>query len=280
MSRAIVTIAVLLLPLAVRAQDAVKSGLPKDAVLKAPFHAYTVNGPNEPGRHHCLICEYGLDPVVLIFAREHPDGNYGALPELLQRLEKAGERYQDSFLRPCVVFLSAEAQSSVAGPKLAEPAAIVKQAQARDELIARLKERSDKLKHVVIAIYPDDGPEGYGLAKDADVTILLYVRHRVVHNYAYRTGGLTEKAVDEILKGVDELVGRARAKQPPAKGAQGAGKDTAAAGWPRRLCGWGPGCARTPTALLALAAQRCWVCGIVDSPALVGWSVIRTAPAG
>jgi len=53
------------------------------------------------------------------------------------------------------------------------------------------------------------------------VTVVLYVKHKVVDNFAYPEGQLTEKEVGDILQGVDALAGRARKKPPvPAKKAE------------------------------------------------------------
>ena len=50
------------------------------------------------------------------------------------------------------------------------------------------------------------GPPSYKLARDADVTVLLYVKQKVVANFAFREGELTGARIDEVLKAVPELV--------------------------------------------------------------------------
>jgi len=50
-----------------------------------------------------------------------------------------------------------------------------------------------------------DGPPAYKLAKDADVTVMLFVKQKVVANFAFRSGEFNDKAVDAVLKSVPKL---------------------------------------------------------------------------
>jgi hypothetical protein len=228
MLRRLTPAALLLFTAAALAQDAgpLKSGPQPGTVLTTPFHAYTLNGTRGKGRFDCLVCEYGLNPVVLVFARDHPDGTDPNLLELLGRLDKAALRYQDSFLKVSATFLSPAAASAATGSELEDPEQIVKETQARDEFLARLQPLAEKLKHVTVSTCPEAGPKGYDLAKGADVTVILYVRHTVVANRAFAAGGLKAEQVGDIMKQVDELAGRERKAAPP-KGRKDAGKAAA-----------------------------------------------------
>ena len=50
-----------------------------------------------------------------------------------------------------------------------------------------------------------DGPPSYKLHKDADVTVMLFTKQKVVANFAFRAGELTDKRIDEIVKAVPRL---------------------------------------------------------------------------
>jgi len=50
------------------------------------------------------------------------------------------------------------------------------------------------------------GPPSYRLNKDADVTVLVFVKQKVVGNYAFHAGELTDAKVDEILKALPGLL--------------------------------------------------------------------------
>src|SRR5438132_10364298 len=142
---------------ALRADDALKSGPQPGEMIPGPFHYFNATGVHA-GKPHCLVCEYGLRPVVMVFSREIPDaGAAQALVTLLQKLDEAVGRHQQARLRSCVVFLSNDAANEDAtrevGKKLEDVA------------------KSADLKNVVGAVGGPSGPEGYHISKDAGVTV-------------------------------------------------------------------------------------------------------------
>ncbi len=63
------------------------------------------------------------------------------------------------------------------------------------------------IRSVPLGIFADaDGPPSYRLAHDADVTVMLYVKQKVVANFAFRAGELTEERVAEVFKAVPRIV--------------------------------------------------------------------------
>jgi hypothetical protein len=64
----------------------------------------------------------------------------------------------------------------------------------------------ESLKRTVLTIDNPSGPEGYDIAKDADVTVLLYVGQKVKVNHAYKKGELTEREVNRILSELPKIV--------------------------------------------------------------------------
>jgi hypothetical protein len=195
---------------AFQAGGGVKSGPPVGSFLPGSFQPFNLNGKIGKNRYHCLVCEYGLNPTVMVFAREHPEGKDAALADLLQKLDEAVERHKESYLHSFVVFLSPDARTSVTDPRPEEPGKLVAQAAAWEALLARLRPRADKLKNVVAAAYPADGPPGYQIAKEADVTVILYRAHKVLANYAFAQGQFNEAAAAEVMKPVDNMAREAR----------------------------------------------------------------------
>src|SRR5207248_11719979 len=65
----------------------------------------------------------------------------------------------------------------------------------------KLKEMSEKLdlKKVVLAIEPPEGPQGYTLPKDSDVTVVLYVKKTVKSAHSFRQGELKDSEIDKLL---------------------------------------------------------------------------------
>jgi hypothetical protein len=231
MTRRLALVTPLALACAALAQEApgkLDSGPKSGTVLKTAFDTFNLNGPAK-GRYHCLVCEYGLRPVALVFVRDHPKGADKAVEDLLGRLDKAVARDADGYLKSFAVFLSPAARSSATPqPKVTDPEALVAEWEARRALLGRLEPLAKKLTHVVVSTFPAEGPEGYNLKPEADVTVVLYVKHKVADTFAFPPGGLNDKAVEEIMKRVDVLAGRARPAGKEGRPAKGKGADKAA----------------------------------------------------
>jgi hypothetical protein len=69
-----------------------------------------------------------------------------------------------------------------------------------DKMEKALKDMAEKekLTKVVLTIDSPAGPEDYKISKDADVTVLLYNKKKVVKNLAFAKGKFDSKAVDAI----------------------------------------------------------------------------------
>jgi hypothetical protein len=199
-----------------RAGGDLKSGPQAGALLPGSFQPFNLNGKIGKERYHCLVCEYHLKPTVLIFAREKTALKNAALADLLQKLEAAVERHQEAYLHAFIVFLSPDARTSVTDPKTEDPNRLVVDSARWEELLARLRPLADKLKNVVVAVYPAAGPTDYNLARDADVTVILYRRHQVVANFAFAEGKLNQAEVEQIMQAVDTMV-RTTRKGPKVK---------------------------------------------------------------
>ncbi len=211
------------------AQEKLKSGPQVGQFIPGAFAPLNVNGKfgkkvedgkTTPGRHHCLLCDYELRPVVMIFARQPKDDK--AFTDLLKRVDQAIDKdkaFTDT-LASFVVFLSPAAVDSVTEAMLPEdkrtkdPKTLVDQSMARQALFKELDERAAQLKHVTVTCFPPDGPKGYDLNPKAEVTVVLYVNFKVRANFAFAEGELTPKAVDEVLAAVQQLVGKKAATAP------------------------------------------------------------------
>jgi hypothetical protein len=110
----------------------------------------------------------------MIFAKEISDG----LTSLVKKVEEATAKHADARLGSFVV---------VSGKKTA--------------LEPKLKEMAEQhnLKKVVLAIEAPEGPQGYTLPKDSDVTVVLYVKKKVKAAHSFRPGELKDADVDKVL---------------------------------------------------------------------------------
>src|SRR5438270_13432403 len=71
--------------------------------IPGPFHVYNITGKKK-GNYHCLVSEFGLNPVVMIVVRgvEDKDG----LQPLLKNLDDLIEKNPNTRLAGFAVFLS------------------------------------------------------------------------------------------------------------------------------------------------------------------------------
>jgi hypothetical protein len=149
-----------------------------------PYTFHVATGPQR-GQLTCYICETGERPAVIVFARSMSD----PLAKLVRGLDKGLADYKAKELRAWVTFLNND-QTSL-DPKLVEWS------------------KKNAIREVPLGVLEDiAGPPTYKIAKDADVTVLLYVKQKVVSNFAFRAGELTDAKVDEVLKEVPKIVGK------------------------------------------------------------------------
>lgn len=116
----------------------------------------------------------------MIFAREVSDN----LTSLVKKIDEATEKNRDCRMGSFVVFCSDE-----------------------EGLKKKLEDlaKKESLKRTVLTIDNPAGPEGYEVAKDADVTVVLYVGQTVKVNRAYKKGELTEREVNRILSELPKI---------------------------------------------------------------------------
>jgi hypothetical protein len=200
----------------VRGQE-IKSGPQPDEALPGSFQPLNLNGEYKD-RQHCLVCQFRTHPVALIFVRQTGVKVDPELEKLLMALENTvKEHFATVGFSSFVVFITPDARSSAVDGIDDKDADPIKEAVKREKLIVSLRDKAKDYNKVIWTICqpdniknPDDSIKiKYKLSDKADVTILLYIRHRVVANYAFE-GQLTEDAVAKVLKGVDNLLERAK----------------------------------------------------------------------
>ena len=123
-------------PVVHAAADDVKSGPQPGEAIPGPFHFLNVNGPHA-SNPHCLVCEFGLRPAVLIFARTPPTDK-GPLGDLLHKLDEAVDRHKNAELRSGLIVLSDDFTKE----------------DARKQLVRRLEGSTKDLKRVLVAMNP------------------------------------------------------------------------------------------------------------------------------
>jgi hypothetical protein len=139
--------------------------------MVAPFHALNVTGP-WPGQKACLVEAFGARPVAMIFAR----GISEPLTKLLRDINVATAGKKKT--RSCAVFLTDDDDAETNVKTLAERQEITK---------------------CVLCVDNPSGPRSFHLAKKADITVILYVRHKVQANFTFRKGELDGESVGRVV---------------------------------------------------------------------------------
>jgi hypothetical protein len=157
-----------------------KSGPQAGEKLAGPFHPLNCNGESS-GKKNCLYCENGTNPVAMVFARD----NTPEVAKLIKAIDETTVKHKDWNMGSFFVFLSDKESLPKQLTDLAESA---------------------KLQKCVLSVDNPAGPEGYNVAKDASVTVVLYRNRTAVVNHTYRSASdLTDKAIQEIVNDVSKI---------------------------------------------------------------------------
>jgi hypothetical protein len=154
------------------AADPVVSGVPVGK-RPGPYSFLIATGPDR-GKQHCMICDQADKPAAVVFARtQSPE-----LAKLLQVLDDTAVKKAETGFKAWATFLTPTADLD----------AVAKWGQEQ------------KLPKVVLGVFEDaDGPPAYRLHREADVTVLLFTKQKVVVNFAFRAKEVDSAAVETKL---------------------------------------------------------------------------------
>ena len=158
----------------------VKSGPQAGEKVPGPFHPINVTGEHK-GEKFCLFCVNGENPVAMVFARE----NSPELVKLIKKLDEATVKNKAKEMGSFVVFLSDK--------------------EGLDKELAEVASK-EKIEKTVLAVDNPAGPKAYNVARDADVTVVLYVDRKVKANHAFKKGELTDKDIETIVSEVPMIL--------------------------------------------------------------------------
>lgn len=163
-----------------RGTASVRSGLQAGDKIASIFEPLNVTGPFQ-GERHCLVCENGLNPVAMIFARQVSE----PLVKLLVELDAATGKNKAQQMGSFVVLLNDEAD--------------------QPEKLRELS-RQHKLKHIILSVDDPQGPEGFGVTREADVTVMLYRDFEVRANHAFGMGELSPAGVKAVVADLPKIL--------------------------------------------------------------------------
>ncbi len=162
------------------AVDPCVSGVPVGQ-RPGPYSFLVATGAQR-GKQTCFICEQheGNKPAAVVFTRTLSE----SLARLLSKLEAIEADKKDTGYKVWMTQLTATADL---------------------DLLAKWAQKQG-LKTTPIGAFEDaDGPPSYKLNQDADVTVILFVKQKVVANFAFRAGELSDKSIEEVMKAVPQL---------------------------------------------------------------------------
>jgi hypothetical protein len=142
------------------------------------------NGPR-PDFHENIIGFFGAAPAVLVFI--HGSGEKAL--DFVQRLD--AQAAKDKSLRVGVIFLAKK--------------------EAYENVSHRLKTRARqrKIEKAWLCVFKSlDGPSGYAIAKEAEITLVLYRYKTVAATFAFREGEFAAKVSEKILEELRKLSAR------------------------------------------------------------------------
>src|SRR3954466_14814245 len=167
---------------AIWAADPCVSG-PQVGQRPGPYSFLVATGP-ERGQPTCYVCETAEKPGVIVFARSVSD----PLARLLAVCDQAvADRPKDAM----------RAWMTVLGEKTI----------GIDDL-SRWATKAG-LKTIPVGVFDDPvGPPSYKLADDADLTVVVFERRKVVATFAFRAAEVDDEALKRLTEQLARLGGK------------------------------------------------------------------------
>jgi hypothetical protein len=196
--------------------------------LSVTMPSTTLKPIPQPGRFHCPVCEYRLNPAVLIFARQPDSADDAAksasLTGLLKKLDAVIAKHPDLQVGACAMLndggymkqLLADLDEATSVSVPVKDVEFTKAIEFKEGMEAKLKEaaKAANLQHVALSL---GLPDAYAIPANNDLRVLFYYKHEVVFDEAFPRDKLTDAAIDKMVKTIDdkltEIENEGRAKK-------------------------------------------------------------------
>lgn len=156
-----------------------KSGLTEGERVGA-YTVKDVTGPSA-GKELCYRCQFGNKPVVNVFARNVDDSFVALIKEVDAKMA------EDDSLNGFVTFLTDDPEA--AAKELREVA------------------KKNNIKKLPLTVFKDaKGPESYKIAKDSDITVMMWVNSEVKANHAYGKGEMCSECVKNVVADIPKIL--------------------------------------------------------------------------
>jgi len=158
-----------------------ESGL-KVGAAPGAYNVKDITGPSA-GKSLCYRCQYGARPVVNVFARSVNDD----LAKLVKEIDGVVEKNKEKNMKAFLVVLAEDA----------------------DKIAPQLEAMAKKndIKNVPLTIFDGStGPDSYNIAKDADLTVLMWNKGKVESNTALEKGKLNDSTAKKIVSETEKIL--------------------------------------------------------------------------
>lgn len=145
-----------------------------------PFNVFNAESSELCNKENCIVCQYGTKPVALVFARNTTK----PVVELVKKLDAAVAKSGQDKAGAAVIFLSSEDNIK--------------------EKVAKMQTEAG-VKNVSLAVDGPAGPEAYKINKDAEVTVIIYKKKKVLANHAFDKfdDACVEKVAGSLAKNME-----------------------------------------------------------------------------
>lgn len=162
-----------------------KSGPQVGSKLPGAFHPlniYNAELSDQSGKKNCLVCQHGVNPVAMVFARKNSEG----LATLVKKLDASVSDHKKARLGAFVVFLTEGEQGA-------------------EEAVKEFM-KATGVKNVSLAIDNPAGPKGYDISKEAEVTVVYYTKREIKVNHAYAAGKFDKAAAEKVAGEISKIL--------------------------------------------------------------------------
>lgn len=162
-------------------RDSVKSGLPLGSSVPA-YNVNDVTGPNA-GSSLCYRCRFGGRPVVNIFTREMTP----EVADLIAQIDKKVGANKSSKMAAFVVHLTDDVDAS-------------------DSTLKKVAQKKHIENTPLTNFDGTAGPANYKIAKNADVTVMMWVKGKVKVNQAFSNAKLSKDAIKNVVADTSKIL--------------------------------------------------------------------------
>lgn len=145
-----------------------------------PFNVFNAESSDLCMKENCIVCQYGSKPVALVFARTTGK----PVAELVKKLDAAVAKSGQEKMGAAVIFLSTDDNIK--------------------DKVAKMQTEAG-IKNVSLAVDGPQGPEAYKVSKDAEVTVIIYKKKKVLANHAFDSfdAACVEKVAGALSKAMN-----------------------------------------------------------------------------